>query len=182
MAIGVMLIAQPASRIYRFVGPRRMIGLGILSMGITTLALMYVELDTNLWTIRAIMIARGLGFGFVLVPLQAATYATVAPADTGRATALYNAASQVASSFGVAVGATALTSRLSDRGAALGPFTPGPAIDAFQDVFLLIGLLTLAGAAVALLISDRAAAATMAPKVAEVSDAEKRDVAPIGHP
>jgi hypothetical protein len=35
---------------------------------------------------------------------------------------------------------------------------------------------------VALLISDRAAAATMAPKVAEVSDAEKRDVAPIGHP
>lgn len=182
MAIGVMLIAQPASRIYRFVGPRRMIGLGILSMGITTLALMYVELDTNLWTIRAIMIARGIGFGFVLVPLQAATYATVAPADTGRATALYNAASQVASSFGVAVGATALTSRLSDRGAALGPFTPGPAINAFQDVFLLIGLLTLAGAAVALLISDRAAAATMAPKVAEVPDAEKRDVAPIGHP
>jgi EmrB/QacA subfamily drug resistance transporter len=182
MAIGVMLIAQPASRIYRLVGPRRMIGLGIVSMGLTTLGLMYVELDTNLWAIRALMIARGLGFGFVLVPLQAATYATVSPSDTGRATALYNAASQVASSFGVAIAATALTSRLSDRGATLGPFTPAPAINAFQDVFLLIGLLTLAGAAVALLISDRAAAATMAPKVTELPDADKHEVAPIPHP
>ncbi|MEX2226897.1 MAG: MDR family MFS transporter [Dehalococcoidia bacterium] len=183
MAIGVMMIAQPASRIYRVVGPRRMIGAGLVAMALTTLALMYVELDTNLWTIRALMLVRGLGFGFVLVPLQAATYATVSASDTGRATALYNAASQVASSFGVAIGATALTSRLSDHGAVLGPATPAPAISAFHDVFLLIGLLSLVGVFVALLINDRAAAPTMAPtKVTEVPEAEQRDVAPAPRP
>ena len=56
------------------------------------------------------------------------------------------------------------------------------AINAFQDVFLLIGLLALAGAAVALLISDRAAASTMAPKVGEVPEAGERDVAPAAQP
>jgi MFS family permease len=182
MAIGVMLMAQPASRIYRVVGPRRMIGAGIVTMGLTTLALMTVDLHTSLWWVRALMLIRGLGFGFVLVPLQAATYATVAPSDTGRATALYNAASQVASSFGVAIAATALTSRLSDHGAALGPFSPDGAILSFHDVYLLIGLLTLAGAAVALLISDRAAAPTMAPKIAPASgDPEHREPAAAGH-
>jgi EmrB/QacA subfamily drug resistance transporter len=182
MAIGVMMMAQPASRIYRFVGPRRMIGLGLIAMGFITLSFVYVELDTNLWLIRAVMFARGLGFAFVLVPLQAATYATVAPSDTGRATALYNAASQVASSFGVAVAATALTNRLTEHGASLGPFTPVGAIDAFHDVFLLIGLLSLAGAAVALLISDRAAAPTMAPRVEEVLEGEQREAASAPHP
>jgi EmrB/QacA subfamily drug resistance transporter len=181
MAVGVMVMAQPASRIYRVVGPRRMIGLGIIVMGVTTLALMTVDLHTSLWWVRTLMLIRGLGFGFVLVPLQAATYATVAPSDTGRATALYNAASQVASSFGVAIAATALTNRLSKHSAALGPFSPDGAILSFHDVYLLIGLLTLAGAAVALLISDRAAAPTMAPKITHAGDVDQREPATVRH-
>jgi EmrB/QacA subfamily drug resistance transporter len=172
MAIGVMIIAQPASRIYRFVGPRRMILVGLLSMAATTIALRWVYLDTDLWIIRALLLARGIGFGFVLVPLQAATYATVSPADTGRATALYNAVSQVGSSFGVAIGATALTNRLAYHDAALGPFTPDPAMNAFHDVFLLIGLLGLIGSVVAFLINDRDAAPTMAPTIEDV-DADR---------
>jgi len=179
MALGVMFVAQPASRIYRVIGPRRMIGAGLIATAIITLAFFYVDRDTNLWTIRALMFVRGVGFGFVLVPLQAATYATVAPSDTGRATALYNAASQAASSFGVAVAATALTNRLSSHHAALGSLTPGGTFASFQDVFLLIGLLSLAGAAVALLISDRAAAPTMAPGAG--IPVSEREATPAGH-
>jgi EmrB/QacA subfamily drug resistance transporter len=165
MAIGVMLIAQPASRIYRVVGPRRMIGSGLVVSALVTIALAFVELDTSEWTVRALMFTRGIAFGFALVPLQAATYATVAPEDTGRATALYNAASQVASSFGVAIAATALTNRLVDHEAVLGnPATSAGQMLAFHDVFWFVGLLSLAGAAVALLISDRDAAPTMSPR------------------
>lgn len=165
MAIGVMSIAQPASRIYRVLGPRRMIGAGLLLSGVVTMALARVDLGTDLWIVRGLMLTRGVGFGFVLVPLQAATYAQVSPADTGRATALYNATSQVASGLGVAVSATYLTSRLSHYDAVLGsPATREAALSAFQDAFLLVGVLSLLGAAVALLISDRAAAATMAPR------------------
>jgi EmrB/QacA subfamily drug resistance transporter len=169
MAIGVMMIAQPASRLYRIIGPRRMIGIGLVVCAAITLFFARADADTNQWALRGLMLARGLGFGFVLVPLQAATYATVAPSDTGRATALYNAASQVASSLGVAVAATALTNRLSAHEAgALGASSGTAVFNAFQDVFLLVGLLSLAGAAVALLISDRAAAHTMRPDDAPV--------------
>ncbi|MEX2245329.1 MAG: MDR family MFS transporter [Dehalococcoidia bacterium] len=177
MAIGVMMIAQPASRLYRIAGPRRMIGVGLLVSALCTVLLTQVELGTDLWLIRGLMLLRGLGFGFVLVPLQAATYATVAPADTGRATALYNAASQVASSFGVAVAATALTNRLAHHGAALGPATGGGTILAFQDSFWLLGLLAFVGTAVALLINDRDAASTMVKTEIVPADAE---AAPAG--
>ena len=150
MAIGVMLIAQPASRVYRVAGPRRMIALGLIVTAVTTFALARLDLNTSAWLIRGLMLIRGLSFGFVLVPLQAATYATVAPKDTGRATALYNALSQVASSFGVALAATLLTSRLAHHGATIGaPATRGGALAAFQDVFLVMALLSLAGSAVA---------------------------------
>jgi MFS family permease len=166
MAIGVMLTAQPASRIYRRIGPQRMIGVGMVLSAVVTIALSsLISLDLNLWTIRALMLVRGIGFACVLVPLQAATYAQVAPSDTGRATALYNATSQFASGLGVAVAATYLTSRLSHYGATLGVPADRPvANDAFQDALLLMGLLALAGAAVALLIRDRDAAATMTPQ------------------
>src|SRR5207237_439413 len=94
MAIGVMLMAQPASRIYRIVGPQRMIGLGLAITAATTFALTRVDLDTSLWLIRGLLTVRGLGFGLVLVPLQAATYARIAPEDTGRATVGYNVGRQ----------------------------------------------------------------------------------------
>ena len=64
MALGVMFIAQPASRIYRVVGPRRMIALGLAVSGLTYLALAYVDLGTSTWTLRGLMFVRGLGFGF----------------------------------------------------------------------------------------------------------------------
>ena len=156
MAIGVMMTAQPASRIYRVVGPQRLILAGLVGSAAVTLALYQVDFQTNLWVIRALMLARGIAFGFVLVPLQAATYAQISPVQTGRATALYNATSQVASSLGVAVAAAYLTSRFTQNG-----LSPDGRLASFQDSFLLMGILSVAGAAVALLIRDRDAAATM---------------------
>jgi EmrB/QacA subfamily drug resistance transporter len=174
MALGVMVVAQPASRLYRIVGPRRLIGAGMVVSALVTIALSTISLDTNLWTVRGLMTLRGIGFGCVLVPLQAATYAQIAPSDTGRATALYNATSQFASGLGVAVGATFLTSRLSHYDAVLGaPQTRLAANNAFQDAFLLIGVVALISGAVALLIRDRDAAATMSPRRAPFDAAER---------
>ncbi len=164
MAIGVIIVAQPASRIYRVVGPQRLIGMGLTVCAAVTLGLYWVNYDTNLWVIRAMMLTRGLGFGFVLVPLQAATYAQISAAQTGRATALYNATSQVGSSLGVAVAAAFLTNRLAHYGAILGaPQTRDASLDAFQASFLLMGVLSAIGVGVAVLIRDRDAAATMRP-------------------
>lgn len=162
MAVGVMVMAQPASRLYRSVGPRRMILTGLIITAVSTFAFRQMDLGTNEWLIRGVMLIRGLGFGLVLVPLQAATYAGVVAKDTGRATALYNVTSQVAASLGVALAATLLTSRLSYHGAILGaPQTRDGSLSAFQDVFLVMGLIGLATVAVAFLIQDTHARGTM---------------------
>ncbi len=162
MAIGVMLTAQPASRLYRVIGPRRLIMLGLTGAALSTLSLATVSLDTNLWLLRGLMLLRGIAFGFVLVPLQAATYAQVPAQQTGRATALYNATSQMGSGLGVAVAAAYLTNRLTHHDAVLGnPATSAGSLSAFQDTFWIIGAVSLVGVAVALLIRDGDAAQTM---------------------
>jgi EmrB/QacA subfamily drug resistance transporter len=172
MAIGVMMTAQPASRIYRKVGPQRMIGAGLAVCAAVTIVLYWVDFGTNLWLIRLIMLTRGIGFGFVLVPLQAATYAQISPSETGRATALYNATSQVASSLGVAVAASYLTSRFTANAG-----TPDGALTSFQESFLLMGILSIVGVAVAFLIRDSDAAATMATATHAVSPSGEPEVA-----
>jgi hypothetical protein len=75
-----------------------------------------VDLQTSQWWIRGIMLIRGFGFALMLVPLQTATYATIRPQDTGRASAIYNTNRQVAASFGVALLATVLSNRLTHHG------------------------------------------------------------------
>jgi EmrB/QacA subfamily drug resistance transporter len=183
MAVGVMFVAQPASRIYRTIGPRRMIFAGLCVTGVCILLLSATTLETSEWYIRLVMIIRGLGFGLVLVPLQAATYATVAPSDTGRATALYNVSSQVASTFGVAAAAALLTNRLSHYGAVLGaPTSREGSLNAFQDVFLFIGIACLVGAGVALLIRDRDARATMHLRLEDRTEDAPEPVPAIGTP
>jgi Na+/melibiose symporter-like transporter len=167
MAIGVMLTAQPSSRIYRVVGPRRMIAVGLTVCAAVTLAFYWVDFNTNLWAIRGLMLTRGIGFALVLVPLQAATYAQISAVETGRATSLYNATSQVASSLGVAVAAAYLTSRLTESG-----LPPSASPVSFQESFLFIGILSVVGIAVAALIRDRDAAATMAVGAHGVPDAQ----------
>ena len=59
------------------------------------------------------LFARGLGFGLALLPLQTATFANVSLSATGRASALFNTARQVAASLGVAALASVLASASS---------------------------------------------------------------------
>ena len=140
--------------------PRSVVGL--TGAALSTLSLATVSLDTNLWLLRGLMLLRGIAFGIVLVPLQAATYAQVPAQQTGRATALYNATSQMGSGLGVAVAAAYLTNRLTHHDAVLGnPATSAGSLSAFQDTFWIIGAVSLVGVAVALLIRDGDAAQTM---------------------
>ncbi len=161
-AVGVMLVAPLMARIYPIVGPRRLVAVGLLVASATTVPLILMDLETDLWWVRGTMFARGVGFSMMLVPLQTAAFAAISMADTGRATALFNATRQVAQSFGVAIIATVLTSRLAHHGAALGaPGAAAGAVSAFADGFIVTAIFIAAGILTALLIRDRDAAATL---------------------
>lgn len=161
-AIGVMVMAPLLARIYPIVGPRRLVAVGLLAASATTVPLILMDLETDLWWVRGTMFARGMGFSMMLVPLQTAAFAQISMADTGRAMAALNATRQVAQSFGVAIIATVLASRLAHYGAALDSAdNVAGSVSAYSDGFVVTAIFIAAGILIALLIRDRDAAATL---------------------
>lgn len=165
-AFGVMSMAPLAGKIYMRLGPRRMMMIGLFFIVLSTLVFVLVDNETSQWTIRGIMLCRGWAFALTLIPMQTATFATTKPEDVGRASALFNSIRQVGSSFGVALLATVLTSRLVVHSAQMGnPATRSGALFAFHDAFFAAALFSLLGIAASLLINDKLAASTMRRKL-----------------
>jgi EmrB/QacA subfamily drug resistance transporter len=171
MAIGVMLVAQPTSRLYRSIGPRRLIAIGLVLATASCAILAFIDLGTSLWYIRGVMLIRGFGFGMMLVPMQAATFATVKQTDAGRASSLFSVSRMLGQSMGVGVAATVLSNRITAHGgipAAHLQHLPQAVQDgtllAYHDAFLVAAVLTLFGVAMALMIRDSDAAPSMKPR------------------
>jgi len=163
-ALGMMALVPLTSRLYPRIGPRRMMLAGIIGVTITTGLFLFVDLQTNLWWIRAIMFLRGTTLAWSMVPMQAATFSTITPQDTGRASALMNTNQRVASSVGVAVLATVLIQRTTMHLSHAAPNAAArahAAVLAYHDAFFAGVLICLIGVAFAFLIHDEDAAASM---------------------
>jgi sugar phosphate permease len=101
---------------------------------------------------------------FTFMPLQAATYATIEPSDTGRASSIFSTGRQVGSALGVAVLATALATRTTHRLAGLTGSTAvinNAKVAAFHDAFIVAGVIAVLAALSGLMIHDEDAARTM---------------------
>jgi len=177
-AIGIVLMVQVSSRLYGRIGPRRLLVAGLVGVTVTTLAFMLVDVGTSLWWIRGIMFVRGCFFSFILICLQTATFATISLEKMGRASAISSADRQVGASFGVALVATVLTSRLAANGTSLAPGADSSAtVEAFHEAFFVAAMLTLVGAGMALLINDKDAAVSMNQVAAAAPPVEDREPA-----
>jgi EmrB/QacA subfamily drug resistance transporter len=158
-AFGVMIGAQFASRlIYPRLGPRRHITIGLLGLAATTLLLTQLGLTTNLWLIRGIMFLLGLMIAQIMVPTQAASFAQISPAATGRASTLFNTGRQVGSAVGVAIISTVLIGVGSTQS------TGGishPDLRAYHLAFAAAAALIVVAAGFSLTIHDSDAAETM---------------------
>ena len=83
--------AQLASRVlYPRLGPRRHITIGVTGMAASIGLLALLGPQTSLWWARLLMLTLGLFVAQVFVPVQAASFATITPAATGRASTLFN--------------------------------------------------------------------------------------------
>jgi EmrB/QacA subfamily drug resistance transporter len=161
-AIGVVTMVQVSSRLYYYVGPRRLLMVGLLGVTATMFSFVFLTPDTNLWWIRGIMFLRGCSFAFMLISFQTATFATIDPPMMGRASAISSAGRQVGASFGVALLATILTASLSSHDAAIGsPENSSGFFAAFDEALIAACAVTLIGAVAALFVSDKAAAPSM---------------------
>ncbi|HWC29941.1 MAG TPA: MFS transporter, partial [Dehalococcoidia bacterium] len=178
LAVGVALMAQPAAMLYPKIGPRRMLMFAFVGNAVLTASLALIDYETSSWLIAASMFIRGMFFGFLFIPLQAATFATITPEATGRASSIFSVTRQVAASLGVAIFATALTNRLGFYDAALGdPATRDGALSAFQATFLFAGALSVLGIIAAMLVDDEQALTAAGSEFAAAGEAPQLDYA-----
>jgi EmrB/QacA subfamily drug resistance transporter len=156
-AIGVMLGAQLASRVlYPRIGPRRLITIGLIAVAISIGLLAALGPDSSLWWARILMFAIGFAIANVFVPIQAAAFADIAPAATGRASTMFNAGRQLGGAIGVAVLTTAIV--LAGNGhqsAAATSLTP------YRVAFLVAAGIALIAVLSAVTIHDDDAASTL---------------------
>jgi EmrB/QacA subfamily drug resistance transporter len=157
-ALGVMAGAQVSTRIYPYIGPRRMMVGGLLGVATVTALMALVEAGTTLWAMRALMLLLGLAMSQVFVPAQAAAFATISTASTGRASTLFNAGRQLGSAVGVAVLSSVVAAVGVTRSVA-GHAVPN--LTAYHAAFLTAALVALVAAALSLRVDDAAAASTM---------------------
>jgi hypothetical protein len=150
---------------------------GFAGIMVMTFALALVTYETSNWWIALNMLVRGMFFAFWIIPMQAVTFATIKPQDTGRASSIFNVGRQVSASLGVAVLATVMTTRLRFHDAVLGsPETADGALASFQDAFIFAGFMAIFGIIACLWIDDKAAAYAIETEGLVGDDAPPREV------
>jgi MFS family permease len=165
-----MIGSQVSTRLYPTLGPRRLMVGGLVGVGIVVGLLSLVGFDTSLWLVRTDMFFLGIAMAHVFAPAQAAAFATISPAATGRASTLFNTARQVGSAIGVAV----LTSVISAVG--LTHLVNGGVqqnLAAYHWAFLIAAAFALLAAFVANTVVDADAAPTMKPRKAEAPESDR---------
>ena len=102
-AIGGMLGVQLTTRLYKRVGPRRLMTAG-MGGTVTTFGLMALAGPSDaFWVIPLLMFFTGCSFGFAISPAQTANMATITAAETGHASTLQNTVRQAGAAAGVAL-------------------------------------------------------------------------------
>ena len=162
VAIGVLIGSQIVGRtLYARVGPRRLMIFGAVIASIVILFFIpRLTLTSDLWNVRAFLFIRGFFMAFLFIPLQAASYATIKPADTGRASSIFQTQRQTGTAVAVAILATVLASRSSHYLGTGGD--PNLArLNGFRDAFYVTAVLAVIAAIASLLIRDQDAEPTM---------------------
>jgi EmrB/QacA subfamily drug resistance transporter len=154
-AIGGMIGVQVTTRLYKRVGPRRLMIAGMCGTVVTIGGMAFAGPGNAAWLIPVLMFFTGGSFGFAMAPSQAAALATVSPAETSHASTLLNTLRQAGGAAGVAL----LGTVLGATGASSADLT------GYRLAFLAAAGLMVIGAGFSSLVSDVDAAPTMAEAV-----------------
>jgi len=151
-ALGGMTGVQLTTRLYKRVGPRRLMTAG-MGGTVATIGLMALAGPSDaFWMIPLLMFGTGLSFGFAMSPAQTANMATVSAAETGHASTLQNTERQAGGAAGVALLGTVIAA--TGAGAA--------DLAGYHLAFLAAAGLMALGMLAAMFVNDADAAPTMA--------------------
>jgi len=158
-AIGVMCGSQLATRVlYPRLGPRRHVTGGLAGVAVSIGLLSLLGAGTSLWWARLLMFTLGLAMANVFVPVQAISFATISPAETGKGSTMFNAMRQLGGAVGVALLTTAVVI-VGPTHIVAGHLVANLA--SYRAAFLVAAFIVLLGIVPAQTISDTEAAHTI---------------------
>jgi DHA2 family multidrug resistance protein len=112
-SLAMGLIMPIGGRFYNLLGPRLLVGGGLLVTGFGFWDLSHLTTDVGVWDIFWPQLWQGVGFSMIFVALSTAALSTIPKPQMTQATGLYNVVRQVFGSVGIAVAATQLTTSTS---------------------------------------------------------------------
>jgi MFS transporter, DHA2 family, multidrug resistance protein len=109
-SLGTLVSIMLAGRLFNKIDPRLMVTLGCLAAGIGSwyMADFYAEID--FWNIAGPGILRGLGSGFIFIPLTTLSLGAVSVENMATASGLFNMVRTIGGSVGIAILVAMLTS------------------------------------------------------------------------
>lgn len=92
-------------------GAKPIVIAGMFTLGIGSMPLMYVDMDTSYEYIMGIMVLRGLGLGLFMMPVTVLGMVNIPSNTISRASSINNAMRQISGSMGIAILTTLLQNR-----------------------------------------------------------------------
>ncbi|MFG3203803.1 DHA2 family efflux MFS transporter permease subunit [Streptomyces sp. NPDC048192] len=146
-AFGVLLTVQLTGALYARIGPRVIVGCGLVGTGTVLLLFAACDTGTGLWTFRGLMFLFGATIGCFFIPTTVASLATVDRADLPQATMLNTVVRQTGGALAPAAVTTALV---------LGtpPDAAAQPLPAYQHAYLTLAAIAAATAVFAFTVPD----------------------------
>jgi MFS transporter, DHA2 family, multidrug resistance protein len=101
--VGIMLAAMICGRLLKIVGPRVLLGLGLVIGCYVLYEMTSWTPDISQWTIVTVGIGQGFSIGFVAIPLNITAFATLPSDRRTEATSIYALTRNLGSSIGISV-------------------------------------------------------------------------------
>jgi DHA2 family multidrug resistance protein len=101
--VGVMLAALVCGKLLGRVGPRPILAVGLITGVYALYEMTFWTPDISEWAIITVGITQGISIGFVAIPLNITTFATLAPERRTEGTSVYALARNLGSSIGISV-------------------------------------------------------------------------------
>lgn len=92
-------------------GAKPAVVVGIFILGMSTMPLMYIDMDTSYVYIMGVMVARGVGLGLFMMSATVMGMANIPIEKVSRASSINNALRQISGSMGIAILTTVLQNR-----------------------------------------------------------------------
>jgi MFS transporter, DHA2 family, multidrug resistance protein len=101
--VGIMLAAMVCGRVLAKVGPRVLLGIGLIIGTYVLYEMTFWTPDISEWTIVSVGVAQGVSIGFVAIPLNITAFATLPPERRTEGTSIYALMRNLGSSIGISV-------------------------------------------------------------------------------